>query len=37
MQLPDETWKSEYLKETKDEFKKRRRLTNPAAHIVGNM
>ncbi len=35
--LPDKSWMGKDLLETLNNLKKRKRLRNPVAHIIGNM
>ena len=35
--LPDDDWQGEVFKKVKDQYKERRKFTNPAAKIVGNI
>ena len=35
--LPDKSWMGKDLLETLDNLKKRKRMKNPVAHIIGNM
>jgi hypothetical protein len=35
--LPDKSWMGKDLLETLDNLKRRKRMRNPVAHIIGNM
>ena len=35
--LPDDDWQGEVFKKVKDQYKERKKFTNPAAKIVGNI